>query len=296
MNTDAAPLLGAEVVEGGTCFRLFADCARLCQVRLLDDTGAEQAVHDLPRQSDGYHEITVAGAGHGTLYLFLLDGQAFPDPYARFLPRGVDGPAMVVESKYTWRNGDGVSRPMGEQVVYELHVGTFTPEGTYRAARGRLQALQDLGVTSVELMPLSSFAGRRGWGYDGVAHFAPHPEYGTPDELRQFIDDAHGMDLSVLLDVVYNHFGPAGNYLRPISNTGPRVRDRRREAALTRGYGLSAPAGRAPCPAPMRGGGAAGAALHERWPRTRFVEDASAARVCGTRSRARRRRQRLRRR
>ena len=225
VNTDAAPMLGAEVVEGGTRFRLFADRARLCQVRLVDDAGgekaAEQAVekalYDLQRLSGGYHELTVAGAGHGTLYQFVLDGEAFPDPYARFLPRGVHGPAMVVESKYAWRNGDGVSRPMGEQVIYELHVGTFTPEGTYRAARGRLQALQDLGVTTIELMPLSSFAGRRGWGYDGVAHFAPHPQYGTPDDLREFIDDAHGMGLSVLLDVVYNHFGPAGNYLRSFS-------------------------------------------------------------------------------
>jgi maltooligosyltrehalose trehalohydrolase len=119
---------------------------------------------------------------------------------------------MVVESRYAWRF-PCVSRSLSEQVIYELHVGTFTSEGTYSAALSRLPDLVELGITTIELMPLSAFHGARGWGYDGVAHFAPFAGYGTPDELRAFVDAAHELGLSMLLDVVYNHFGPSGNYL-----------------------------------------------------------------------------------
>jgi maltooligosyltrehalose trehalohydrolase len=120
---------------------------------------------------------------------------------------------MVVEPRYQFKHGDALGRPLHQHVIYELHVGTFSEQGTYLGAIERLPELVNLGVTTIELMPVSAFAGSRGWGYDGVAHFAPHAGYGTPDELRQLVDEAHGMGLSVLLDVVYNHFGPAGNYL-----------------------------------------------------------------------------------
>jgi maltooligosyltrehalose trehalohydrolase len=166
---------------------------------------------------DGLFEAEVAGAGHGTLYNFILDDRELPDPAARYLPHGVHGPAMVWESRYRWRHGPGVARPLREQVFYELHVGTFTREGTYQAARQRLADLAALGVTTLELMPVAAFAGQRGWGYDGVALYAPFAPYGTPDDLRAFVDEAHGHGLGVVLDVVYNHLGPAGNYLAAYS-------------------------------------------------------------------------------
>jgi maltooligosyltrehalose trehalohydrolase len=166
---------------------------------------------------DGLFSAMIRGLGHGALYQFWLDDKKYPDPYARYLPHGVNGPAMVVESHHSWRHGEGVEVAPADRVIYELHVGTFTPEGTFAATTARLPYLSDLGVTVVELMPVSSFAGRWGWGYDGVAHFAPHTAYGTPDDLRRLVDEAHGLGMAVLLDVVYNHFGPAGNYLSAFS-------------------------------------------------------------------------------
>ena len=200
-------------------FRVYSELARRCEIRILESKGAPgtPGVHLLQPTGDGAHEGVIEGAGHGTLYEILLDGRALPDPYARFLPRGVQGPAMVVEPRHQWRHGLGVTRPPREHVIYELHVGTFTPEGTYAAAATRLAGLANLGITTIELMPVSAFPGRWGWGYDGVAHFAPYAGYGTPDELRSFVDEAHGLGLSVILDVVYNHWGPAGNYLGAFS-------------------------------------------------------------------------------
>jgi maltooligosyltrehalose trehalohydrolase len=205
--------LGAEVRAGAVRFRLFSTTASACSVRLFGEGGAALADHAMAALGHGVFSAQVAGAGAGTLYKFVLDGRELPDPYARFLPFGVHGPARVEEPRYRWRHGPGVARPLGAHVLYELHLGTFTEEGTYRAALTRLPSLATLGVTTLELMPLSSFPGARGWGYDGVAHFAPYAGYGTPDELRAFVDGAHGLGLSVLLDVVYNHFGPSGNYL-----------------------------------------------------------------------------------
>jgi maltooligosyltrehalose trehalohydrolase len=170
-------------------------------------------------ESGALYEARVNGVGHGARYRFALDtdeaghgGVALSDPYARFLPDGVDGPSMVWRSSYRFRH-EHVARPLREHVIYELHVGTFTEDGTYAGAAERLAELADLGVTCVELLPVAAFAGQRGWGYDGVAHFAPHRSYGSPDDLRAFVDTAHGLGLSVLLDVVYNHFGPVGNVL-----------------------------------------------------------------------------------
>jgi len=204
---------GAVPTSIGARFSLYSPAARRADVRLFDSAGARPiATRPLAHEGDGSFAGEVFGAGEGALYKFVLDGREVPDPYARSLPFGVHGPARVEAPRHTWAH-DAPARRLSELIVYELHVGTFTPEGTYCAAIDRLPYLADLGVTAVELMPLSSFPGRRGWGYDGVAHFAPFAPYGTPDDLRAFVDAAHGLGLFAILDVVYNHFGPAGNYL-----------------------------------------------------------------------------------
>jgi maltooligosyltrehalose trehalohydrolase len=183
-----------------------------CCVQLVDREQRELSRHELTPLGGGYFELLVRGARAGALYFFVVAGRSLPDPYARSLPLGVHGPAEVVEPSYAFRHLPP-ARPLAQQVIYELHVGTFTEQGTFAAARERLPQLVELGVTTLELMPVAAFAGERGWGYDGVALYAPHRAYGTLDELRELIDAAHGLGLSVLLDVVYNHFGPSGNYL-----------------------------------------------------------------------------------
>ncbi len=212
---ERAGRLGAELGAGGVNFRAWSTRARAMAVALFDASGARvEREAPLEPVGGGRFEAFVPGLGAGALYKFRLDGELFPDPYARALPFGVHGPARVTDpNAYAWRRPPRREPLSGRTVLYELHVGTFTPEGTFAAARARLPALAALGVTTVELMPLSSFAGRRGWGYDGVAHFAPHAAYGAPDELKAFVDAAHELGLSAWLDVVYNHFGPEGNYL-----------------------------------------------------------------------------------
>jgi maltooligosyltrehalose trehalohydrolase len=207
--------LGAQVDGEAVRFGVFTD-ARACSVALVDDAGNLLRSQALEAVGDGYFQGRVLGFGDGARYWFVLDGKRLPDPYARFLPEGVHGPAQVVASSYDFEHASPTRR-LAEQVIYELHVGAFTDEGTFDAARERLPALVELGVTCIELMPLAAFAGERGWGYDGVALFAPHAAYGTPDQLRRLVDAAHGLGLSVLLDVVYNHFGPSGNYLAAYS-------------------------------------------------------------------------------
>jgi maltooligosyltrehalose trehalohydrolase len=160
----------------------------------------------------GFWRAEIPNVGYGARYKLVLDGKEVPDPYARFLPDGVHGAAQAIDPTYDWKNAR-VGRPLAEHVIYEIHVGTFSPEGTYAGVAGRLSELAELGVTAIELMPLGAFAGVRGWGYDGTALFAPHAPYGTPAELKALVDHAHGLGLAVFLDVVYNHFGPAGNYL-----------------------------------------------------------------------------------
>jgi maltooligosyltrehalose trehalohydrolase len=206
------PTLGARVVELGTHFGLFAEpCARAA-VRFFAPDGTSLGDFAMQPLGGGYFGAAVPGVTHGALYKFVLDGRELTDPFARFLPQGVHGPAQVVANRFAWRH-DGVSRPLAQQVIYELHVGTFSAEGTYAGVAARLPALAALGVTTIELLPVAAFPGRRGWGYDGVALYAPFAPYGTPDQLRALVDAAHGLGLGVLLDVVYNHFGPSGNYL-----------------------------------------------------------------------------------
>ncbi len=165
-------------------------------------------------QPGGLYEATVSEAGPGTLYRFFIDGQGpFPDPASHFQPQGVHGPSQVMEANgFTWKHAGFHGPSLHELVLYELHVGTFTPQGTFLSAIEKLDAIRDLGVTAIELMPVADCAGEHNWGYDGVAIYAPAHSYGTPDDLRQLVDAAHQRGLAVFLDVVYNHLGPDGAY------------------------------------------------------------------------------------
>ena len=196
--------------SGGVRFRYWAP--GLEQVE-LDRDGA--GVSPMARDADGWHQADSARAAPGDRYRFRLpDGQSVPDPASRRNPDDVHGASEVVDpSAYEWQDDAWRGRPWAEAVIYELHLGTFTPEGTFAAAQKRLPELAALGFTVIELMPVADFPGQRGWGYDGVLLFAPDAAYGTPDELKALVDAAHALDLTVLLDVVYNHFGPEGNYL-----------------------------------------------------------------------------------
>jgi malto-oligosyltrehalose trehalohydrolase len=166
-------------------------------------------------RGDGWFELLSEAAHAGTRYRFVLpDGSRVPDPASRFQPVGVHGPSEVVDpAAFEWTDGAWRRRPWAEAVLYELHVGAFTPEGTFRAAAERLDHVASLGVTCIELMCIAAFAGQRSWGYDGVLLFAPDATYGRPEDLKAFVDAAHAHGIAVVMDVVYNHFGPEGNYL-----------------------------------------------------------------------------------
>jgi maltooligosyltrehalose trehalohydrolase len=170
-------------------------------------------------QDDGYHAVLVPQAGAGTRYRYRLGGQeAFPDPASRFQPEGPHGPSQVVDpTTFPWRDGQWSGVGIEGQVLYEMHIGTFTQEGGWAAAGRELAELAACGVTVIELMPVADFPGCFGWGYDGVGLFAPVALYGEPDDLRRFVDEAHACGLGVILDVVYNHLGPSGNYLGQFS-------------------------------------------------------------------------------
>ena len=203
---------GAEVMDDGAVrFRLWAPAAR--RVALCIE-GASAPL-PLTGSDDGWFELATRAVAAGGRYRYLIDGEILvPDPASRSNPDDVEGPSAVVDPfDIDWSDGDWIGRPWHEAVVYELHVGTFTDEGTFAAAAARLEHLRQTGVTAIELMPVADFAGRRGWGYDGALPFAPDSTYGTPAELKQLVMDAHRRGLMVFLDVVYNHFGPVGNYL-----------------------------------------------------------------------------------
>jgi maltooligosyltrehalose trehalohydrolase len=207
---------GAELLgDGGVRFALWAP--RLAHVA-VEQVGAEaQAIESRPmrRAGDGWHECVWPEAAAGMHYRFDIgQGRVVPDPASRCNPRGVHGPSEVVDARaYEWADHGWTGLPWHQATVYELHIGCFTAEGTFEAAATRLSYLRALGIRAVELMPLAAFPGRRGWGYDGVLPFAPHAAYGSPLQLKRFIDQAHALGMMVLLDVVYNHFGPDGNHL-----------------------------------------------------------------------------------
>ncbi|HHA2044873.1 TPA: malto-oligosyltrehalose trehalohydrolase [Enterobacter cloacae] len=205
---------GAEFISGDVVrFRVWAEGQQQLTLRLAE--------RDLPMTAvgNGWFQIDVPGVTHGTEYQFVLqDGMAVPDPASRAQKGDVNGPSVVIDpGRYQPINPDWAGRPWEETVIYELHIGTFTPQGTFRAAIDKLPYLAELGITQLEVMPVSQFGGSRGWGYDGVLLYAPHSAYGTPEDFHAFIDAAHGLGLSVVLDIVLNHFGPEGNYLPLLS-------------------------------------------------------------------------------
>jgi maltooligosyltrehalose trehalohydrolase len=204
---------GAQFDRDATAFRLWAPGA--ARVELAIEHGAKSRLMPMRATREGWFERRVEGVVPGDRYGYRIDdGLEVPDPASRDNPDGVHARSSIVDpGAYDWRDDGWRGRPWPEAVVYELHVGTFTAAGTFAAAIEHLDALSDLGVTAVELMPIAAFAGQRNWGYDGVLPFAPAAAYGAPDDLKRFVDTAHARGLMVLVDVVYNHFGPDGNYL-----------------------------------------------------------------------------------
>jgi maltooligosyltrehalose trehalohydrolase len=199
---------GARLTADGASFRLWAPAARCVDLLL-------ERPHALTRGEDGWFTANISGTKEGARYKFRIDGEIeVPDPASAFQPEDVFGPSEVIDqSSYRWRATDWRGRPWHETVLLEAHVGNFTREGTYRAMIDKLDHLAATGITALELLPLADFAGARNWGYDGVLWYAPDSVYGRPEELKALIDESHLRGLMVFLDVVYNHFGPEGNYL-----------------------------------------------------------------------------------
>lgn len=206
--------IGVEPGENGFRFRVWAPRHEAVWLQLEG-----QSPIAMQRENDGYFSAEVSHAKAGTRYRFKLsDGDLVPDPASRFQPEGPHGSSMIVNPRdFVWSDRQWSGRPLEEYVLYEMHVGTFTQPGTWAAATAELSELAALGVTAVEVMPVAEFAGRWGWGYDGVNLFAPLHHYGTPDDFRTFVDTAHRLQMCVILDVVYNHLGPDGNYLGKLS-------------------------------------------------------------------------------
>jgi malto-oligosyltrehalose trehalohydrolase len=206
---------GAEPAPGGVRFRLWAPRAKA--VSLQFEHGAPTLLSMAP-EAEGWFALTTALARSGTRYRYVVDGKAFPDPASRRQPEGVHGPSEVVDPEaYEWSDLGWRGRPWEEIVLYELHVGTFSETGDFAGAARHLDHLCRLGVTAVELMPIAEFPGARNWGYDGVFPYAPSSRYGRPEALKALVEACHVRGLAILLDVVYNHFGPEGNYLPAIA-------------------------------------------------------------------------------
>ena len=210
--------IGAELIEPKEVhFRVWAPKAKHVDL-VLEGSAAKDGkriFHPLLAEEDGYFSA-VANVADGALYRFRVNDGAdfYPDPASRFQPDGPHGPSRVVDPiKFRWTDVNWPGLKLKGQIIYEMHIGTFTKEGTWRAAMEQLAELARIGVNVIEIMPIADFPGRFGWGYDGVNLFAPSHLYGTPDDAREFIDHAHSLGLGVILDVVYNHFGPDGNYL-----------------------------------------------------------------------------------
>jgi maltooligosyltrehalose trehalohydrolase len=214
--------LGANVLDGNRCeFRVWAPGLDKVEVHIV---GPRDRRVPMRKDGDGYHEVQADDCPPGTRYVYVLNGaKERPDPASRYQPETVHGPSEVVSREFPWRDGEWKGVALEDHVIYEMHAGTFTPEGTFDAAIAKLDRLQDLGITAVELMPIAQFPGTRNWGYDGVYAGAAQNSYGGPLALKRFVDACHARGLGVLLDVVYNHLGPEGNYL---SEYGPYFTDR----------------------------------------------------------------------
>ena len=202
-------MLGATIHDGRTEFRVWAPSAQRVQVRLLGRG-------DFAMERDGDLFAATLDAAPGQRYFYLVDDKKpVPDPVSRLLPEGVHGPTEIVDpERFRWSDAAWRGLPLEQYVLYELHVGTFTPEGTFDAVIGKLDELRGLGVTALEVMPVAAFPGQHNWGYDGVSPYAVQASYGGPDGLKRLVDAAHAKGLAVVLDVVYNHLGNEGNYLR----------------------------------------------------------------------------------
>ncbi|MDO9307568.1 MAG: malto-oligosyltrehalose trehalohydrolase [Deltaproteobacteria bacterium] len=201
--------IGATPVTGGIRFRVWAPTARSVEVELVNS-----ATPRTPLQRDGEYFQGLAQASAGDRYWYWLDGTLRrPDPASRSQPDGVHGPSQVINPDFDWSDGDWRGLDLEKYLIYELHVGTFTPEGTFEGVISRLDYLCELGISALELMPVAQFPGERNWGYDGVCPFAPQNSYGDADGLKRLVDACHSRGLAVILDVVYNHLGPEGNYL-----------------------------------------------------------------------------------
>lgn len=235
MRAAWTPSLGANRSGDTVEFRVFAPEAQQVTLQLHGRGDVE-----MTPEGDGCFSYRAAGVAPGQRYSYALDGQgSWPDPWSRSQPDGVHGPSAVVDpTSFAWHDADWKGRRREHLVIYELHVGTFTPEGTFAAAAERLPWLRDLGVTAVELMPVAAFPGGRNWGYDSAALFAPTAAYGTADDLRRFVDTAHALGLAVLQDVVYNHLGPDGAYLAAFV---PRILTDRHRSSWGKGIDLDGP-------------------------------------------------------
>ena len=209
--------IGAEVTPDGVSFRVWAD--RRKSVAVVFE-GTKLAEHPLQPDGEGHFAGVVPGAKAGDRYKFRLDGdkEAYPDPASRYQPDGVHGASEVVDPRgFKWSDAAFPGLTVHGQVIYELHVGTFTQQGDWTAATERLKTLKELGITCIEVMPVNEYAGTFGWGYDGVDLYAPSRNYGRPDDFRTFVNAAHALGMGVILDVVYNHLGPAGAYVEQFS-------------------------------------------------------------------------------
>ena len=206
-------ILGATHLGNSGCrFVVWAPLAGKVEVHVVSP---QEKIIPLDRHPNGYHEAILEGVPLGSLYLYRLDcHQERPDPASRLQPKGVHGPSQVVDRHFPWQDSTWFGLPMQDYIIYELHVGTFTPEGHFDAIIGYLDELRQLGITAIEIMPVAEFPGNRNWGYDGVYPFAVHSSYGGPTGLKRLVDACHRKGISVILDVVYNHLGPEGNYLR----------------------------------------------------------------------------------
>lgn len=207
--------------DGSYQFTLWAPAAANVSLRLVAPQQRDIAMEP---QDLGYWRTTVSGLGDGASYYVVVDNDAYPDPASRYQPDGVHGPSATVDHRrYEWHDTGWHNQRLSDYIIYELHVGTFTPAGTFTAAIDRLATLKELGITAVEIMPVSQFPGERNWGYDGVYPYAVQNSYGGPEALKQFVDACHQQEIAVIMDVVYNHFGPEGNYT---GNIGPYTTNR----------------------------------------------------------------------
>jgi len=209
---------GAQTEEEGVRFRVWAPDVQTLDVVILGPGDEAKARYPLVKDSEGYFSGHLKAVGADSRYMYRLDGEKMrPDPASRYQPDGVHGPSLVIDPSFDWTDGDWKGIPLRELTLYEVHIGTATPAGTFEAFIEKLPYLKSLGITAIELMPIADFPGDRNWGYDGVDLFAPARAYGGPWGLKKLVDAAHRVGLAIVLDVVYNHLGPDGNYLRDFS-------------------------------------------------------------------------------